>query len=366
MKVYAYSATGKRSNNEDFFGYDPAGIFIVCDGVGGASKGEVASRFVVDALISEAETILRGRLNEDLIQKNIAAIHQDLNKRLQSYPEETGMGTTLSMLMIKNQAAYIAQIGDSRVYYVNPSSREYWRTTDHSLVQELVNSGIITESKARTHPKKNVVTRAIQANDKGETVKADIIKLNKLNAGDLFFLCTDGVIESFDDAELMAVLCKPGLSAQGKLEIVRMTCENGSSDNNTAILAEVEPNDAFNNGADHQMAMRKVISHTSSAETPEVVHDVSGNPYEIITPGSRLSAISDNQSGINIPEGKKSRKKRFNSLKWLILIVIIISALVVLFMIISGRTAEKQAQSLSAHNTAHVRFHGIRGLDRPD
>lgn len=260
MKISTYSAIGRRINNEDYLAYKN-GIFILCDGVGGSEKGEVASRFVTESLLQDLDENLENSLNEINIQLYIAKTQYALNLRLNEKPDESGMGTTLALLILKPGSGYIAHIGDSRVYFMRPLKQEYWHTKDHSLVQQLVDAGIITEAKTRTHPKKNIITRAIQANFENKVVNADIVKLNEIEAGDLFFLCSDGVMEAFDDEALSKILFRNDLSIEGKLNIIKESCADKSSDNNTAILIEIEAGDMFDGGANENLIMRKLSKH---------------------------------------------------------------------------------------------------------
>jgi len=264
MKITTYSGIGRRSNNEDYLIHSK-GIYIVCDGVGGSAKGEVASRFVAETLLENCKGIPDEPLNKTTIQQLIAETQKALNARLLEKPEENGMGTTLTLLSLKPDSVHLAHIGDSRVYFIRPAKEVYWHTKDHSLVQELVDADIITEAKARTHPKKNHITRAIQANAEGKVVAADILKINEIAEGDLFFLCSDGVMEAFDDDALIKLLFRNDLSLESKLDIIKEACAKDSSDNNTAILIEIEAADAFSHGSNEELKMRKL------SENPEII-----------------------------------------------------------------------------------------------
>jgi protein phosphatase len=245
MKSSSYSDIGKRELNEDFITYRP-NIYVLCDGVGGADHGEVASRFVAEKLVDYFE-----RFGDDafygntFIQDILKRIQVELNDRLRSFPNEKGMGTTLAAILINHGSTYIFHIGDSRVYYIRPSERSFWCTTDHSVVSELINSGLITTEEALTHPMKNRITRAIQSNTNSKTTKAEVNFMPNIKIGDLIFLCSDGVLESLTVPLLIEILCNQELTIEEKINEVKTACLGISNDNNSALLLEVETSDEF-------------------------------------------------------------------------------------------------------------------------
>lgn len=259
MKIASYTAVGKRTNNEDYSGTGN-GLFIVCDGVGGSEKGEVASRFVVEALLSAFSGISGEPVNKSLIQKIITEVQHSLNQRLTNHPSEKGMGTTLALLIISGHALHIAHIGDSRVYFIRPAQQQYWHTTDHSYVQELVKAGIISEEEALVHSRKNQITRAIQANTEGNAADADVVKITEIQAGDLFFICSDGVLEAYTEQLLVNLLAENELTVEQKILSIQERCLKFSNDNNTAILIEIEAGDSFNSNVNEQIHFKKLIN----------------------------------------------------------------------------------------------------------
>ncbi len=333
MKISPYSAIGRRTNNEDFLAY-AKGIYIVCDGVGGSEKGEVASRFVAENLLQGFDEALDEPFNKSSIQQRITITQHALNARLIEKPEEKGMGTTLTLFALKPKGAHIAHIGDSRVYFIRPSKGEYWHTKDHSLVQELVDAGIITEAKARTHPKKNHITRAIQANAENKAVKADIVKLNEIEEGDLFFLCSDGVLEAFDDDTLIKLMLRTDLSIETKLDIIKEGCSKDSSDNNTAILLEIEAKDVFNNGANEELIMRKLSNPkelTISELDVEAENDEDMQPY--------ILEATDIEEHTEESISKKIRGIRLKGklIKWLFFLLVAVAGIAFAASVLKGK-----------------------------
>lgn len=218
---------GQRSNQEDSVfpekgSVDANGIFIVCDGMGGHNAGEVASSAVCDTLSTCPELPF-----EDALDLAYGALDSKDDGSLRK------MGTTLAYLRIAEDHAFVAHIGDSRVYQIRPSEKRIvFVTHDHSLVNALVEAGEITPEEARTHPQKNVITRAMQPNC--ERVPAEIHILEDVRPGDWFFVCSDGMLESMDDASIVNVISMHA-SDERKLGIFKSVTSN-ARDNHTAIM----------------------------------------------------------------------------------------------------------------------------------
>jgi serine/threonine protein phosphatase PrpC len=264
MKTISYSHIGTRNNNEDSLGAS-TNTFIVCDGMGGHTSGEVASKFVVDEvlqLVSELQT----EITVDAIDTILETVQVNLNKKLETQPELLKMGTTFTGVFFAKEAVYVAHIGDSRVYLVRPPEKKIWHTWDHSLVGGLMKSGEITREKGRLHPMSNRISKAITANDKGKTVRADIVKLDAIKKGDLFFLCSDGVNEAWKEHELMALLCNTDLISEEKLKKIETQCAQDSRDNNTAILLEIEKKDVLLNDTNKEIEWLPLASFEKDYE----------------------------------------------------------------------------------------------------
>jgi len=233
---------GKRENNEDSIfpqpgkGIEGDKLFIVCDGVGGAAKGEVASRLACDSLaayFSKNKT----HPGEAVILEAFDYTQQQFDDYLQNEPLAKGMGTTLVMMLIHAHGLTVVHCGDSRFYHFR-KNRIIWQTSDHNITNELVRQGVITAEEAATRPKTNRITRAIQ----GYTVqisKPDIHFVDNVEPGDLFFLCSDGVWEAFSDDGLTDIFSS-SQNLNEKMEIVRQMCEANSKDNYSAWLIEVK------------------------------------------------------------------------------------------------------------------------------
>ncbi|MBT9332828.1 Stp1/IreP family PP2C-type Ser/Thr phosphatase [Acidipila sp. 4G-K13] len=232
----ALSSVGRiRTGNEDSFGEcAEAGVFVVCDGMGGAAAGEIASRMTVDSVIG---TLCRGeeagsvpeRLAEAVEEAN-ALVHQ----RGAADRSLSGMGTTLVVLQLVPGHAYVAHVGDSRIYLFR--SRTLVRCTqDHSLVDEQVRMGHLTPQEAEQSPYRNIITRAIGTQP---SVAPDISEA-VTEAGDVFLLCSDGLIREVSDPAIESVLREtPDLDAACR-RLIDAANEAGGHDNITCLLVRV-------------------------------------------------------------------------------------------------------------------------------
>lgn len=241
---YSFSQLGQRANQEDArfpdcdAPKDCRPFFVVCDGVGGNEKGEVASRTVCDAF----GKALDGR------DWSIPFTARDFEKALDfafdelkrvSTPENMGMATTLTFVAFHAGGCFIAHIGDSRVYYVRPGSGIIYRTEDHSLVNALVRAGVITKEEAETHPDRNVITRSVCVPDaEQERSAATTVNISDVQPGDCVLMCSDGVLKRLSDDAITDILSKPASDAEKCARIASMSVD--SDDNNTAYIISVD------------------------------------------------------------------------------------------------------------------------------
>jgi len=225
------SELGKRNNNEDNYGLNKGLSFVVCDGVGGAEKGEIASEIVVRSFVTafkENETADANEVLKNTEDKLTAYINEN--------PDALGMATTLTFSQVRENGIYIAWVGDSRIYQFR-NGNIVFKTTDHSWVNEALKSGIINAAEAVNHPKSNIITRAVQGSHK-PTV-ADTRLLTDVQKGDLFLHCSDGVLESWDDDSLKALFSSTN-EPKIIVESINNECSKNSKDNYTAIVYKIE------------------------------------------------------------------------------------------------------------------------------
>lgn len=236
LQSWAKSDIGrKRAANEDSFYQDPdLGLFMVADGMGGHRGGDRASRIAIEtASETYREEISRGTLQESALKAAIIQAAKKVHQTGTTQAELKGMGTTLSAIVIAQDRALIAHIGDTRIYC--------WRnqvlhqlTRDHSLVNEQVEAGIMTKEEARVSSLRNIITRAIGHD---ENVQADYLSFpTKIN--DIFILCTDGLNNMLTDSEIGAII-----SAMPPREAIERLIDEanhkGGDDNISIILVKL-------------------------------------------------------------------------------------------------------------------------------
>lgn len=222
-----------RKQNEDAAWFDQQkGIFAVADGMGGHLAGEVASRMAIEAVQKMAQ-------EEDApsiaaLKKTVEDVHAAIFAHAQANPACAGMGTTLSMLWCAQGHVYIAHVGDSRIYRLRGGELDQI-TQDHSLVEELVRAGLITREQARTHSRRNIITRALGT--QGENTP-DLL-VTDLCDGDLFLLCTDGLNSMISDEMIKETLRSLPIG-QAADALIASALEAGGRDNVTLILFAVK------------------------------------------------------------------------------------------------------------------------------
>lgn len=241
--IYSFHQLGERENQEDSRYPDTdhpsneTAAFVVCDGVGGCDKGEVASstvcRRIGEILSTHKNT---EKFDDDDFKYVLNQAYQSLD--LVSDSSNQGMGTTLTFLALHSNGVLAAHIGDSRIYQIRPGEGIMYRSEDHSLVNALLRSGNISPDEIKNHPKGNVITRCMGANDGvREKDDATVINLQDIATGDYFLLCTDGVSGQIDDEELLELYCSDNTDEE-KYQYLAEKCKS-SSDNNTAIQIHI-------------------------------------------------------------------------------------------------------------------------------
>ncbi|MGB0839748.1 MAG: PP2C family protein-serine/threonine phosphatase [Chitinophagales bacterium] len=235
---------GHRSNNEDAI-YPTKGaatttdrLFLVCDGVGGANKGEVASQLTCDLFQAYFAEHIDEVVDEAFVTNALKFTEQKLDAHKNLQPECTGMATTLTLIYFDDMLhrAVISWSGDSRIYHIR-DGKILFQSEDHSLVNELVKRGEITEEEAYTHPRRNVILRAISGMD--NPTKADTYYAEDVQAGDYFFLATDGILESIDNSTLEILLQSEDVDLSQVASNIKQLCEMGSNDNYSMYLLQV-------------------------------------------------------------------------------------------------------------------------------
>ncbi len=247
MKIISFGKTDpgkKRSNNEDAYLVDDRiGLYAVADGIGGSEGGEVASRIAVNALaqampdmlrekdrVGPSGVIRRTELENVLLRQAITTANKEIRDAGKQSPELSGMGTTLVMLLLRDDHACLAHVGDSRAYLLR--SGEFKQlTADHSFVADQLRAGVMTAEQAKTSPYRHVITRALGTDSE---VQPDVSQL-RLQKDDKILLCTDGLTEMVDDDDIGRILAdaEPQEAVQKLLDAAN---DGGGVDNITAVV----------------------------------------------------------------------------------------------------------------------------------
>lgn len=237
MQIFSKTDRGRvRTDNQDayFAGKitDGSVFAVVCDGMGGANAGNVASELAVRHISEYVIRSYRDGMNmtdtEKTLKNAIVSANISLYDKAVNNAELAGMGTTAVAAFVKDGTAVIAHVGDSRIYLVNGEIKQL--TRDHSVVQSLIESGKITPEDAKVHPRKNVITRALGAE---ENVAVDSDCLN-LSNGDTLLLCSDGLTNFLDDKDILTVFQNNDISAVAE-RLVEEANKNGGGDNITVV-----------------------------------------------------------------------------------------------------------------------------------
>lgn len=194
----------KRPSNEDAFGFSVEdGVYVVCDGMGGAAAGEIASSLAVDEMLRLFCCRVNGHTMPlaDLASEAVCAANHAIYSRSRRNDRLNGMGTTLVGMVVEENRVWVLNIGDSRCYRLR-NHRLEMLTRDHSLVEEQIRMGRMTRAEAARSPLRNVITRAVGTQSH---VTPDIFEL-EAEPGDLFLLCSDGLTRELTDAQILAAL----------------------------------------------------------------------------------------------------------------------------------------------------------------
>lgn len=241
MNLWGVSDVGAvRKQNQDAYyltAPDASVPFaVVCDGMGGAKAGNVASTVAVESFVATLTEGLSatGASVEQLLRQAVERANELVCYRAEVDKDCQGMGTTLVAAVIEPELVRMVNVGDSRGYHISPEGIRQI-TRDHSVVEDLVERGEITHEQARSHPKKNLITRALGAEP---TVQADLYTVER-REGELLLLCSDGLSNVVTDQELLFELIHSGPPQEGCQRLLQLALSRGAPDNVTAVLIQL-------------------------------------------------------------------------------------------------------------------------------
>ncbi len=292
----------KRPLNEDSYLADPArGIFVVADGVGGADAGEIASQTAVDVLNDAfRQKITDGEDVEDLMELAIQRANSSIHQMAAENPRFSMMATTVVALHLDGNRATIGHVGDSRLYRLTPDGQLHRETEDHSVVEEEVRAGRMTPEQAANHPSKNVISRALGAED---SVEADM-KVIEIEDGSAFLLCSDGITRHIPDDELRQVLMSAASPADLCEEMKRRCYQRGAEDNLTAVIVQVGQPKFKPVPFDEERTITPDTAPLIPATAPVATADVATR----LTPASRIAFPGPSEAQQVQPNGAMAKK----------------------------------------------------------
>ena len=238
LKAWGMKDIGKcREINQDyiFVSEEPIGnlpnLFLVADGMGGHKAGDLASEYTV-AKVQEAVSKSMQTIPYQILKGAFQYANQKLLEKAGESDSYKGMGTTLVAATVKNDAVYVVNVGDSRLYKIGDRIEQI--TEDHSLVEEMVRMGEISKEQARNHPDKNIITKAMGVSD---TVEPDYFDTD-LQKGECLLMCSDGLTNMVSDRQIKEIVeLRTDLESCVK-ELIRAANQNGGRDNIAVVLIE--------------------------------------------------------------------------------------------------------------------------------
>ena len=284
---------GQRTNQEDALWPTSASkddrLFILCDGMGGHEKGEVASQTVSQAIGEwlKIHTIKDMPVEDTILHEALAYAYTSLDQFANDSLRQ--MGTTLTLLYMHRHGVTAMHMGDSRIYHVRPGESLLYQSRDHSLVFDLYLSGEISYEEMRDYPQKNVVTRAMMPGQDNR-MKPDIIHITDIQPDDWFYMCSDGMIEQMEGPELVKILSSDKSDKEKRQQLIEATKDN--QDNHTAWLIHID----------------------------DVIHEDEDKQLENEEPTARCNALNilprddDNDDVVLVTKPKKSLFQKFRSL----------------------------------------------------
>ncbi len=241
MQVFSQIDIGKmRNSNQDacFTGrlYENTVLVIVCDGMGGANAGNIASETAVKCISEYVGKSFRKTMQEkdiaDMLKNALISANIEIYDMSRKNSDYSGMGTTAVIAVVQNEKAVICHVGDSRAYLINDDIRQL--TKDHSIVQSLIESGKLTPDEAKAHPRKNVITKALGAE---EDILPDTVAV-PLKANDNLLFCTDGLTNFVETPDILNIFTTNEINNVASTLVERAN-QNGGGDNITVVTVTV-------------------------------------------------------------------------------------------------------------------------------
>ena len=253
MRAWGMTDVGlKRHENQDTYAFETFGapdtvVAVVCDGMGGVTGGQLASSLAVTTYMEQLHALAHVDMTVEQVRSMQASCVDRANAavyaRAQESAEYHGMGTTLVSAVVSPDMAVVCNVGDSRAYHIGADGI-HRVTRDHSVVEEMVESGKITPEQARTHPKRNLITRALGPD---RHILCDSFAV-PMAEGDCLLLCTDGLTNTAEDKELLEIIRDERDGDAALSRLLALSKSRGAPDNVTAVLVRNDAEEVGGNG----------------------------------------------------------------------------------------------------------------------
>lgn len=334
---------GQRQNQEDAI-FPKIGeatnrdrLFILCDGMGGHEKGEVASNTISQALAAylDKNASADAIVSDEVLLDALEYAYQQLDAKDDGAAKK--MGTTLCLLLFHRGGVTAMHIGDSRIYHIRPSEhRIIYQSKDHSLVYDLYQAGEITYDEMRTSPQKNIITRAIQPGEDNR-VRPAIVHITDIQPGDYFYICSDGMLEQMENDELCKLFSTDSTDKKKCQQLISATANN--KDNHSAYIIHVENVvreqgdenllDDEQTNPDNAINIKPRIEATEDVSEEDDVEIVEGSPSDVVTVHSPMT-----------PRDSRTSRK-----KYLIALIGAVALLVIVFLAVKAFLPNKHEQT---------------------
>lgn len=332
---------GQRTNQEDAITQWDNRLFVLCDGMGGHEKGEVASQTVCQALCEWFASNAASSITDDQLKEALEYAYSKLDEK--DNGELKKMGTTLTLLYIGSNGITAAHIGDSRIYHIRPGLGVLYQSRDHSLVFDLYQAGEIAYEKMATHPQKNIITRAMTPGLDNRN-RADSIHITDIQTGDYFYMCSDGMLEQMDNDELVSLLTADAPDGVKVKQLISATANN--KDNHSAWLIHVK--EVIHEVGDEALLNEEPTAKCNAVNIIRKKPEVTESDVEIV----QLADEGEVEVVPDIPQ--RPVVKKSSLLKMLVAVIIILAALFAAWHFFCN---DKEDQEEEQHSIYYLKNH---------
>ena len=330
MKISLYPALsinelGNRDNQEDSIIQWNNCLFVLCDGMGGHEKGEVASQTVCQSLVTWFEQNVNPDepFTDDQLREAIEYAYHQLDQYADGNPRQ--MGTTLTLLYIGISGITAAHMGDSRIYHIRPNTGILYQSRDHSLVFDLFQSGEISYEEMCNFIQKNIITRAMTPGEDNR-MRPDIIHISDIQTGDYFYMCSDGMLEQMSNNELEDLFSSEATDDDKRQQLIDATSKN--QDNHSAWIIRVK-----------NVVMEEGDENLENEEQTSRCNVL--NIMPAVASDSDVQIADENDDVVMVSAPIKTPNKQISFLKWIIAAILCLVILVAACFVLLGDDDKK-------------------------